>query len=122
MSSDEAGATGQDVTEEELEILRRVLDERVGAVELLFNLPEGPRPLVASGLVERGYLTANPLVLANRLYVQITRGGTKAVLRNVPSQRTGRFIRQRATVLFWTAAAALVTALVSFCVARITGP
>lgn len=163
MSSDEVGATGQDVTEEELEILRRVLDERVDAVELLFNLPEEPRPpkkrrwslklrttshkryreldeeeeemtrtlfcelsdprevVVASGLVERGYLTADPLVLANRLYVQITRGGTKAVLRNVPSLRTGRFIRQRATVLFWTAAAALVTALVSFCVARITG-
>ena len=44
MSSDEVGATGQDVTEEELEILRRVLDERVDAVELLFNLPEEPRP------------------------------------------------------------------------------
>ena len=90
--------------------------------ESLFYPISDPRDIVvANGLVERGYLTSDPVVLSNTVYVQISRGGTKAVLQNIPARRVGRFIRRKATALLWIAVATLVTVLVGFFVGRITG-
>lgn len=160
MTSDKVDDTRQDLTVEELDLLREVLDHRTACLNVLFTLPEeaptkklwrpnlkpswsrryreleegeeeiaaslfyaisDPRDVVvATSLVDRGYLTSNPMVLANTAYVQITRGGTKAVLQNVPARRIGRFIRRKATALLWIAVTTLVAALVGFFVAGIT--
>lgn len=161
MTSDQVDDTRQGLTEEELDLLREVLDHRTSSLDALFALPDetlierwwrpnlkpswskryrelnegeeeiaaslfypisDPRDVVvATSLVDRGYLTSDPMVLANTVYVQITRGGTKAVLRNAPARRIGRCIRRKATTLLWIAVGALVTALVGYLVLRITG-